>query len=169
MTLKLGSRSSKSDQLLSLCHWYIHASLMQFHSLVQQILCVQELVRWHSHWHRCRHQQDQHWNQFVPSLTLVGGQIHPSTHFNNVIVFHSSWTSEEDNGFATKWHSGRVLVASGNSGSDAIWFRSNFNGWGDVFATGDRRRLASFKLFRRAMGVLTDLAGEPKVSLKIRL
>ena len=83
----------------------------------------------------------------------------------SVIVFHSSCTSSDDSGFATKWHSGNVLVVSGNSGRDANLSKSSFTGCGVVFRTGDRLRLASFRLFRRAMGVLTDLAGEPKVRL----
>ena len=91
----------------------------------------------------------------------------PCTHFNKVMVFHSSWTSPEDKGLATKWHSGSVLVFSDSSGRDASWFRSSFTGSGDgCGAAGDRRRLASFRLLRRAIGVLIDLAGEPKVSLK---
>ena len=44
VTLKTRSRSPKSNQLLSLSQWYIHASLMIFHPLVQEILCIQESI-----------------------------------------------------------------------------------------------------------------------------
>ena len=43
VTLKMRSRSPKSNQLLNLSQWYIHASLVKFHPLVQEILCIQEI------------------------------------------------------------------------------------------------------------------------------
>ena len=45
VTLKIRSRSPKSNQLLSLSQRYIHASLVTFHPLVQEISFKQESVK----------------------------------------------------------------------------------------------------------------------------
>ena len=45
MTLKMKSRSPKSNQLLSLSQWYIYASLKKICSLVQKIFHLQDYDR----------------------------------------------------------------------------------------------------------------------------
>ena len=60
VTLKKKSTSPKSNQLLSLSQWYIHASVVKFHPLVQEISWVQEVGR------RRRRRRHPHWNQYVP-------------------------------------------------------------------------------------------------------
>jgi hypothetical protein len=54
-------------------------------------------------------------------------------------------------------------------GIDDILSKSSFTGLGGAigFVSGDRRKLASFRLFLRAIGVLTALEGELRVSLKM--
>ena len=44
VTFKIRSGSPKSNQLLSLSQIYIHASLVKFQPLVQEILWIQEIV-----------------------------------------------------------------------------------------------------------------------------
>ena len=46
MTLKKRSRSPKSNQLLSLSQRYIHASLVKFRRLVQEIIHIRGYKKW---------------------------------------------------------------------------------------------------------------------------
>ena len=63
MTLKMRSRSPKSNQLLSFSLWYVHTSLVKFHLLVQEIRVREMGFR---RWHGPRQQRDPLWNQYVP-------------------------------------------------------------------------------------------------------